>query len=144
MKMKNCVIKMVSVATASSFMLLTSGCGTFLIDSQPRGAQIVINNVPTGKKTPLKYSPRHFITGDYEITTVKDGYTTDTPPYKMSVRTSGTEIILSVFLFPIFLPKNLFHNHWKRVWPRKNVVFQLSGGGRRAARHSPDCIWNRP
>lgn len=106
--------------------MLGSGCRSFSVTSNPEGAKILINGRDTKVTTPQVYNPGGFVTGDYTFTVEKDGYLMVSPPQVLKIRTSGTEILLSVFIPPVFV-KNLFGNHWKRAWPRIET-FQLQKG----------------
>ena len=116
----------IAVVLAILCCVLVAGCRSILIDSNPPGAKILIDNHDTKKITPSVYSPRHFVTGEYKVTVKKEGYSTITPPQNLRVKVSGMEIFLSIVVPPFFF-KNLLHNRWKTAWPRR-LVFQLQEG----------------
>ncbi|MCU0857072.1 MAG: PEGA domain-containing protein, partial [Pontiellaceae bacterium] len=69
--MKMCLT---NLAVTLVLVSLVSGCGSFIVDSQPSGAQIIINNREMRQRTPCRYYPKHFVAGNYVVTVKKDGY----------------------------------------------------------------------
>lgn len=105
------------------FILFLTGCRGFLIESDPPGATIIIDDRMHGRKTPAHFRARQFYTGEHTITVVKDGYVTTTPPQTMIVEYDIVKIVGSI-IFPPALIHNFLFDRWKSATqlPRKFVL----------------------
>jgi hypothetical protein len=80
------------------FLLCLAACRTFIVDSNPRGADIVIDGAVSGWKTPHKFEATGFTTGHHTISASMPGYRTVTPEHGLEVSVSATKIVLAVLL----------------------------------------------
>jgi peroxiredoxin len=89
-----------------SFSLLSLSYGSLQVSSNIEGADIAVDNIPTGQKTPYLFS--HDIpTGLHLISIFKNGYSNDTPA-KQLVNISTTDTASLVLnLFPATVGQNV-------------------------------------
>jgi peroxiredoxin len=80
---------------SASFTLLSLSYGSLQVSSNVDGADIVVDNVPTGQKTPYLFS-HDISTGAHIISIFKNGYSNDSPA-KQLVNISTTDTASLVF-----------------------------------------------
>jgi peroxiredoxin len=80
---------------SASFTLLSLSYGSLRVSSSVDGADIVVDNVPTGQKTPYLFS-HDIATGAHIISIFKNGYSND-PPAKQLVNVSTIDTASLVF-----------------------------------------------
>ncbi|MBF0593865.1 MAG: PEGA domain-containing protein [Candidatus Omnitrophica bacterium] len=96
------------------FCVLAAGCGSALrVYSNPLDANIYVNGVDTGKKTPATIGVRSLHVGRSYISVEKEGYKTTTQKQLVDVGVSVGNIIWS--WWPPVLIKNLCSNYWKTI-----------------------------
>lgn len=75
----------------ASFTLFSLSYGSLQVNSNVDGADIVVDNIPTGLKTPCLFS-HDIVTGSHLISIFKEGYSTDLPAKQM-VNISTTDTV---------------------------------------------------
>ncbi len=79
----------------ANFALFSLSYGSLLVSSSVEGADIAVDNIPTGQKTPYLFS-HDISTGAHLISIFKAGYSND-PPAKQFVNISTTDTASLVF-----------------------------------------------
>jgi len=85
------------------------------VNSDPIGATVLLDGRNTGKTTPADLLIRDIPLGMHTITIAKEGYLPTTPPWDIKVRVNPGQILCSILLAPICVPKNLIDNLWKEA-----------------------------
>ena len=86
-----------------TLLALLPSCSAIMVDSNPRGADIVIDGGVSGFKTPRKFRVTQFGSGTHRITVQMPGYKTVTPEHVIEVTVSGGKIVMAVLLPVPFL-----------------------------------------
>jgi len=97
-------------------VFLLSGCASLTVESEPPGADIILNNKPTGRTTPAKFGIRHLTKGTYDVTLKKEGYKTLKDPEKFRVAVRGGSIAGTVVLFVPIGFIEIFGDQWKGLY----------------------------
>jgi len=117
---------------SASFVLFSLSYGSLLVNSNVDGADIVVDNVPTGQKTPYLFS--HDISiGAHIISIFKNGYSSDSPA-KQLVNVSTIDTASLVFnLSPATVGQGVGnitpdfnlqddYGEWKRLYAHRGYV----------------------
>ena len=109
----------VKIMLLAAIMCIVSGCSSIGVYSSESGASVFMNEADTGMTTPVSIRVRDLPLGRTYITVKKEGYHTVTPQQEVDVEVSIGQVVWSVLLSPIFIPKNLFGNLLKGItYPR--------------------------
>ena len=110
---------------------LLAGCMSIPIDSNPKGARVIMDGRDTGKTTPAKlFIGSEIPEGKHTVTVVTKGYTTVTPPWELDMEFHPAEGVMMAILAPPLGIDFGFDQHWKSASPesaaKKPIVFELA------------------
>ena len=112
-------------------LLLCSSCCSIRVKSNPPGARIIIDGRPTGLFTPASVMPIDLPVGPHELTVLKEGFVTCTPPCDFKIQRNTVKgILLTILIPPIGILDGIFTG-WKVPIPHQlhmrdgGATFQL-------------------